>query len=235
MENKLEEVLEVNLESILKIAFQPIYSLKSNEVMYEVLARFYSEKLGEIPTLTVVNFLEKLNIIYKLDFLILKKAEIHLKKNKKIAVNISPTTMLRKEFMEKLLSLDCDLSNLEIEIVEREKIDYNKLSIIIKELKKKGVKIAMDDFPIENSNLENLLKINIDKVKIDKSLLKNIDCDLDKDIYMNIINLLKKMKNEIVIEGVETKEELNFIKKTKADFVQGYYLGKPILESDKEF
>lgn len=232
MNKQFENLLKFNLEDILKVAFQPIYSLEGEIKSYEVLSRFYNEDNDVISTIKVIKFLEKLDIIHELDFLILKKVEKYLKNGKKIAINVSPITLLMDEFIEKIALLKCNLSNLEIELTERGNLNYEKLIIRINQLNKLGIKVAMDDFPMENSSLETLLKTKINKVKIDRSLLKDINCPLGKETYKGIISLLKIMEHEITIEGIETKEEFEFIKEIGVNFIQGYYIGKPILESE---
>lgn len=232
MEKKLEKILKFNLKKLLKIVFQPIYSLDGQIVTYEVLSRFYDEEVGEIETLEAIKTLENLGLIHNLDFLVLKKIKKYLKTEKSIAINISSTTILKDEFLEKVLALGSKIKKLEIELVERGEIDYDELFVRVSELKTLGIKIVMDDFPIENSSLETLLRIKIDKVKVDRSLLKNIDSTLGREVYKGIINLLKAMKKEITIEGIETAEELEFIKEIGVDFIQGYYMSRPILENE---
>lgn len=232
MNKKLENLLKFNLEDILKVAFQPIYSLDGEIESYEVLSRFYNEDNDIISTIKVIKLLENQDTIHELDFLILKKIEKYLKDGKKIAINISPITILMDEFLEKINLLNCNLCNLEIELTERGNLDYKKLTTRINQLSKLGIKVVMDDFPMKNSSLETLLKTQISKVKVDRSLLKDINCPLGKEVYKGIISLLKTMKHEITIEGIETKEEFDFIKEIGVNFVQGYYIGKPILESE---
>ena len=230
MNKQLEELLKFRLEDILKVALQPIYSLEGKIVTFEALSRFYNEENEIISTIDTIKNLEKLNIIHNLDFLVLKKIEKYLKRGERIAINISPSTLLMDDFMKKISLLECNLSNLEIELTERGNFDYEKLIVRIKELNRLNIKVVMDDFPMENSSLETLLKTKIDKVKIDRSLLKNINSNLGRETYKGIVSLLKTMKHEITIEGIETKEELEFIKEIGVDFIQGYYMGRPILE-----
>lgn len=232
MNKQFENLLKFNLEDILKVAFQPIYSLDGELKSYEVLSRFYNENNDVISTIKVIKLLEKQDTIHELDFLILKKIEKYLKNGKKIAINISPLTILMDEFLEKINLLNCNLSNLEIELTERGNFNYEKLIFRINQLNRLGIKVAMDDFPMENSSLETLLKTKISKVKVDRSLLRDINYPLGKEVYKGIISLLKTMKHEITIEGIETKEEFEFIKEIGVNFIQGYYIGKPILESE---
>ncbi|MGL4652189.1 EAL domain-containing protein [Cetobacterium sp.] len=235
MNKKLEKTLRYNLDDILKVAFQPIYSLEGEIKSFEVLSRFYNEKNDTISTIRVIKFLEKINIIHELDFLVLKRIEKYLKFGKKIAVNISSSTILMDDFIEKVTLLSGNLSNLEIELTERGTLNYKKLTERIEELNKFQIKVVMDDFPIKNSSLETLLKTEIKKVKIDRSLLENISSASGKEVYKGIVSLLKIMNHEITIEGIETKEEFDFIKEIGVDYIQGYYMGKPILEKDIAF
>lgn len=228
----LEYILKKDLKEIVKIEFQPIYSAEENKIVsYEVFSRFYSNKIGTVSTLTAIEVLERINCIYTLDFLILEKIERHLLNKKvKICINISPGTIIREDFLEKLIVLKDGFNNLQIEITERGSFSYTDLIYKIIQLKKLGIKIIMDDFPIGSSSLENLLKTHIDSVKIDKDMIKYLESDKGKSIYKSVVKFLKELGSEITAEGVETLEELNFIKEIGVDFVQGYYTGRPISE-----
>lgn len=230
----LEEILKRDLKEILKISFQPIYSLKDNKIVaYEVLARFKSEKLGVIDTLKAIELLERIGNIHVLDFLVLEKIKKYLtKKDKRICVNISPSTIVREEFLEKVEELKEGFESLEIEITERGEFSYTDLVYKIIKLKKLGIKVIMDDFPVGNSNLENLFKSHIDGVKIDMDFLKYLESDQGKRIYKSVVKFLKDIGNEITAEGIETESELNFVKSIEVDLVQGYFIGRPISEEE---
>lgn len=178
-----------------------------------------------------LEYLDKTDSIYILDFFILEKVKKYLiGKDFKICVNLSPKTIIREDFLEKLNFSKEEAKNLEIEITERGEFSYTELTHKILELKKLGIKVIMDDFPIGSSSLENLLKIHIDGVKIDRELIKNLNDAKGKDIYKSVVRFLKELGSEITAEGVELVEELNFIKDIGVDLVQGYYIGKPIAE-----
>lgn len=230
----LEEILKRDLKEILNISFQPIYSLKDNKIVaYEVLARFKSEKLGVIDTLKAIELLERIGNIHVLDFLVLEKIKKYLtKKDKRICVNISPSTIVREEFLEKIEELKKGFESLEIEITERGEFSYTDLVYKIIKLKKLGIKVIMDDFPVGNSNLENLFKSHIDGVKIDMDFLKYLQSDQGKRIYKSVVKFLKDIGNEITAEGIETESELNFVKSIEVDLVQGYFIGRPISEEE---
>ncbi|MBC2854521.1 EAL domain-containing protein [Cetobacterium sp. 2G large] len=229
-EKVFSEISEEELEKILSIVFQPVYSLEKNKIVsYEVLSRF---ALNNISTIEIIEQLEMMDKIHLLDFLVLKKVEKYLKKsNVKLAVNISFKTMLKNEFLSKL-SLLKGTKNLIIELVERGTFDYDDLNTTILFLNELGIKVVMDDFPIGSSNRENFIKAQINDVKIDKNLLKNINQKKEKNTYTNIISFLKTNNSIITAEGVETSEELEFLKKINVDLVQGYFIGKPISENE---
>ncbi|MCQ9626376.1 EAL domain-containing protein [Cetobacterium somerae] len=229
---ELDNILKKDLMGIIKIVFQPIYSLKENRtIAYEVLSRFYNDKIGEIPTLAAIEFLERSNCIHVLDFLVLERIEKYLlNKNVQICINISPATIVRDDFIEKLSVLKKGFKNLQIEITERGNFNYKNLTYKIIRLKELGVKVVMDDFPLGSSNLENLLKTHIDSVKIDKELIKYLKNNKGRSTYKSIVKFLKELECEIITEGIETLEELDFIKGIGVDLVQGYFIGKPISE-----
>lgn len=227
-----EKIVEEDLINYTNIVFQPIYSLNKKKVVaYEILSRFYNDKLKSLSTIKIIEILEKIECIHTLDFLILEKAKKYLnRRDLKICINISPQTIVRKDFLEKFNFSKEELKNLEIEITERGVFSYTELIYKIMQLKKLGVKVVMDDFPIGNSNVENLLKTHIDGVKIDKELIKYLSNAKGKGVYKSVVRFLKELGNEITAEGVESVGELNFIKDLGVDLVQGYYIGKPISE-----
>ncbi|WP_407538012.1 EAL domain-containing protein [Cetobacterium somerae] len=170
--------------------------------------------------------------IHLLDFLVLKKVEKYLKKSDiKLAINVSFKTILRNEFINRLHLLKGS-KNLMIELVERGNFDYEDFNTTISLLYKLGIRVVMDDFPIGSSNVENLIKTQIQDVKIDRNLLRNISQEKEKKMYKGIVNLLKNRESIITAEGVETFEELEFLKKISVDLVQGYFIGKPISEEE---
>lgn len=224
------EISEKELEEILTIVFQPVYSLKKDKIVsYEVLSRF---ALKNTSTIEIVEQLEIIDKIHLLDFLVLKKVEKYLKNsNTKLAINVSFKTILRNEFINMLHMLK-NSKNLMIELVERGNFDYEDFNTTISSLYKLGIRVVMDDFPIGSSNIENLIKTQIKDVKIDRKLLRNISQEKEKRIYKGIVNLLKNRESIITAEGVETFEELDFLKKIDVDLVQGYFIGKPISEEE---
>jgi len=117
-----------------------------------------------------------------------------------------------------------------IELVESEGIEsFDKVDNFIKQAKEYGMKIAIDDFGTGYSNFEYLIKLNADYIKIDGSLIKDIDKDEKLcGVVETIVTFAKKNDIKVIGEFVATQEIYEKIKLLDIDFGQGFYLGKPL-------
>src|SRR5436189_1825090 len=105
----------------------------------------------------------------------------------------------------------------------------------INELKELGVQTTLDDFGAGNFSLNYLKFINLDRLKIDKSFIHNISVDRSDEVMIQaIIDMAKSLNLEVMAEGVETQNQLNFIKEKNCQSVQGFYFGKPMPATDLE-
>lgn len=184
---------------------------------------------------------EKNNFIIKLDEYVFKKVckDIKVLKNKIknmpiISVNISKETLIENNFLEKYLRIlskyKINASEIELEITEGIAIN-NELDIkeILTKIKNKGFKISIDDFGTGYSSLNMLQIMPIDIIKIDKSFIDKIDKFNNNENLIEVIMMIaKKMNLKTVAEGVEDKEQVDYLKKVKCDLIQGYYYSKPI-------
>ena len=157
----------------------------------------------------------------------------------RMAVNISAeqfklsnmTNLVRKILNEAKL----DPEYLEIEITESVLISNTDVIRVINELKKMGVKIALDDFGTGYSSLGYLKKLPLDKLKIDKTFIDSItNSDGESAISKAIISIGKNLKLDILAEGVETKNQANFLMQHHCDAVQGFYFSKPLTSKELE-
>lgn len=121
---------------------------------------------------------------------------------------------------------------LTIEILEHEEItNFQVIKEHIDILKELGFKIAIDDFGSGYANFQYLLHLNIDVLKLDGSLVRDVDTNTNSyHIIETIATFAKKMNIETVAEQVETEAELRTLKELDVDYLQGYYLGKPSFE-----
>jgi EAL domain-containing protein (putative c-di-GMP-specific phosphodiesterase class I) len=154
-----------------------------------------------------------------------------------ISINISPKLFLRTDWLDNILRIieetRVNPEWLELEIVETALI-HNEEAFLsaVHTLKKMGVKISLDDFGTGFSSLLYLKKFNFDTVKIDRSFIKDFLLDSDSMITKSIIYLAHGLKLDVVAEGVETQEQLEFLRQQGCDQIQGYLFSKPLPVDD---
>ncbi len=188
---------------------------------------------------------EKNNFIIKLDEYIFEKVCKDIKKLKNktkkiptISVNISKETLTEKKFLDNYLKIlskyKVNASEIELEITEGVAVN-NELDIkeILTNIKSKGFKISIDDFGTGYSSLNMLQIMPIDIIKIDKSFIDKINrFNNNQNLIEVIMMIAKKMNLKTVAEGVELKEQVEYLKSVKCDLIQGYYYSKPIKLED---
>lgn len=114
-------------------------------------------------------------------------------------------------------------------------VDPNISEYLLNKLNQLGVKINLDDFGTGYSSLSYLNRLPVDGIKIDRSFLMNITKNKsNKVIVESIIILAKQLNLTIIAEGVETKEQLNYLQRLKGRFIQGYYYSHPLSKEEIE-
>lgn len=231
-------------------AFQPKVSLVSNEEIQgaEALARWNSPEIGEVAPDIFIPLAESMKIIGYIDFKIAKEAIKSCKKwivsgtvpgDFVISFNVSMYTFENydvPEIMENLLKkYSLPGKNVELEITES-LISQNLRETLVKlkKLKKLGIQIALDDFTVGHSTAGVLPFLPLDIVKFDRSLLLIMEKEREKGIliYTSLVNLVKNMGFKITSEGIEKKEDINFLKELGVEVAQGYFFGKPMKEEE---
>lgn len=153
-----------------------------------------------------------------------------------ISVNFSKVNLYDNEFALKLTEVikkyEISPRIIEIEFTENSMVDdILYVRPVIDELHRRGFYISMDDFGSGYSSLKSLKDIPIDTIKLDKGfLLYNKDKERGEEILRSLIKLTKKLSLTVVAEGIETKEQLEFLRECKCDIIQGYYFSKPVKE-----
>ena len=157
------------------------------------------------------------------------------KNNIKLAINFSLEQLINKNNIKNLISIleetKVEAKNIEIEITESlVYVDESKIREILDILKDIGFSIAIDDYGKEYSSLNRIRKFPIDLIKIDMEFIHGITNSdgKDKAIVRSIISLSKGLGIHVLAEGVETKEQLEFLKEEGCYQVQGYYYYKPM-------
>ena len=184
---------------------------------------------------------EKNNFIIKLDEYIfekvckdIKKLKNQIEKMPTISINISKETLKENNFLDNYLKIlskyKVNASEIELEITEGVAVN-NELDIkeILTNIKSKGFKISIDDFGTGYSSLNMLQIMPIKIIKIDKSFIDKINrFNNNQNLIEVIMMIAKKMNLKTVAEGVELKEQVEYLKSVKCDLIQGYYYSKPI-------
>lgn len=157
-----------------------------------------------------------------------------------LSLNISAIQYKRPDFVSKLVQTlqkyDVKPSEVELEITESVLIDdFDEITKKLIVLRDYGFKISLDDFGTGYSSLSYLKGLPIDTLKIDKSFIDTLISDANtKIITESIIYMVKKLGFETVAEGVETKEQYEYLKSIECDNIQGFFLGKPMPSSEVE-
>ena len=222
--------------------YQPIFNRNNEIVKYETLMRIkdVNEK-GETVYLSPFLFLDisvKTKQYLQLSNQIISKAFLDLSKTKRqITFNLSFKDILDTDF---IISLDKNIDKLEnenkqrvvFEILESDYIsDYTLLEDFILKYRKQGVKIAIDDFGTGYSNFAHILKIRPNYIKIDGSLIKNINSDKNSyEMVKSIVDFSKALNIKVVAEFVHSKEVYENLLDLGVDEFQGFYLGEPSLK-----
>lgn len=219
--------------------YQPIVDRNQNVIKYETLMRI--EDLNEKDEKVFVTPDKFLGISFKtrqyleLSRIIIEKSfENLLKTNRQITINLSFKDILNYEFIDyidkqmKKLSSD-DKNRLVFEILESENLsDYDFLEEFIKKYKNQGIKIAIDDFGSGYSNFLRIIRIKPDYLKLDGSLIKNINTDKNSyEIVKSIVAFSKTLNIKTIAEYVHSQEIFDILVDLGVDEFQGYYFGKP--------
>lgn len=243
LENSMEEALK-NKE--FKIIYQPKFFTDSEKIAgAESLVRWYKKDRIIMPNEFIPLF-EKNNFILKLDLYIFEQVCKDLAYWKeefdvdlRISVNVSKGHFTNENFIEEYIKIadkyNVNKNNIELEITESATIDKSiDVVKIVNEIKSYGFKISLDDFGTGYSSLAVLQELPIDVVKIDKIFVDKANYNSNKNIINYMVLIAKMLEAEIVVEGVETKEQCEFIKNLKCDIIQGYYYSKPIEKKEME-
>ncbi|MDQ0226381.1 putative bifunctional diguanylate cyclase/phosphodiesterase [Metabacillus niabensis] len=203
-------------------------------------------KLGIIYPDKFIQLAEETGLIIQLGEWVVEHACLQNKKwqdsglkSIKVSVNLSTQQFLKQnlvEFMKKVLDkTKLDPRYLVLEITESMAMDFDYSLNVLEQLKGIGVGISIDDFGTGYSSLSYLKKFPIDYLKIDKSFVRDInDDENDANIVKAIITLAHNLNLQVIAEGVETNEQLQFLKKNDCDHIQGYIFSKPLTSSQIE-
>lgn len=223
------------------VVFQPKVRLSDDEVDgFEALLRWKSCEIGLVSPGEFIPVAESTRLIIPIGKFVLREVFKKVKylllqgyDDFKIAVNLSEIQLREGDLVEYLNSLidefEVSPKYIEIEITESmimKSVDRNIEYLL--ELKKLGASIALDDFGTGYSSFNHLTKLPIDVLKLDRSFVVDmIDNHKSRYVVENMIQLSHKLGITVVAEGVEEKEQVEYLKSIECDTIQGYYYSKP--------
>jgi diguanylate cyclase (GGDEF)-like protein len=215
--------------------YQGIYRCSDGKLEhYEVLMRCIDEDANPISPIHFLPIAKKNKLYHQLTRIVIEKAlKDFANKKASISINLSIIDILDPKIvsfiLDKIDSFD-NPSRLSFEILESEGIEnYQEVFDFIKKLKKRGCKIAIDDFGSGYSSFEHMLNLQVDLLKIDASLVKNIDTNKNARITTHaIVTFAKTIGVKTCAEYVHSETILALLKGMGVDYAQGYHLGKPL-------
>lgn len=223
------------------VVYQPKVDSKTKKIIgAEMLSRFIVEGKYTSP-LPFIEHFENNSTIRYLDIKMLKKSASFLKHlidkkyvshEFKLSINVSITTINAFEpklFFEYVDAYGVSPSQIIIELTERAIDNYEMNFNHLNELKSYGFLLSMDDFSVGHSSLNLLHEVEFDEIKLDKSLVPKDENDFKKvSTFDAILSLVRNTHDSIVIEGVETEEQVHFLDKRNLNVYQGYYFFRPV-------
>ena len=253
LENNLleEQQIESSMHDALKneefkIVYQPKTFTNSEKLAgAEALVRWY--KNGEIiPPSKFIPLFEKNKFIIKLDLYIFEHVCKDMASWKEkynfvptVSINVSKEHFVEENFIDKYVEItdkyNVDRSKIDLEITESATIDENIDTLkILNNIKAKGFLISIDDFGTGYSSLSMIQSMPFDILKIDKVFVDQANLDSNQNIINYIMLIAEHLGVETIVEGVETKEQVDLIRKINCDIIQGYYYSKPLPKEEFE-
>lgn len=245
LEQKVRGAIENNE---FKVYLQPIYDTNSkNPVSAEALVRWVDSNNKIISPGEFIPLFEKNGFITRLDLIVLSKVCVLIRKwmdmgvePLPVSVNISRVDMLNPHIQTDIINIvnkyKVPHEYIKIELTESGfNYDDQRTRSILEGLHNAGFLIMMDDFGSGYSNLNMFKDMPVDTVKIDMNFLRNIDkSERGRIVVESVVSMAKKMGLTVVIEGVETQTQYDFIRKLECEMIQGYYFSKPLPSVDFE-
>jgi diguanylate cyclase (GGDEF)-like protein len=238
LESELRRALE---RGEISIHYQPEFDLKTNSIVrFEALARWTHPVLGSIPPLNFIPIAEECGLIVPFGAYIMERACRDAVSWQKpggrpiqVAVNVSTIQVARDGFFDEVQDILCrtgiDPYLLLIELTESTTLDgVEKVAALIDRFRKIGVSVALDGFGTGYSCLSHLPRLGFNSIKIDRSFLNDLMAHAETRAFaQSIVTMAHNLKMQVVVEGIESDDQLEMIRSLGANEVQGFLLGRP--------
>lgn len=226
--------------------YQPKVDIKTGALCgCEALIRWKKNDTLITPN-EFIPILEKNGIITDVDFFVFEAVCKDIKKwlakgiePVRISTNFSKLHLQDPQFINRIIEIKdaygIDGKYLEVELTETANItEFNIIQKFSEQIRQAGMKISIDDFGTGYSSLSLLQSIKADVVKMDKSFLDNCFNGGSKQFLIDVINIVKHQDEEVLFEGVEEREQFEFLKENGCDIIQGFYFDRPLCHDEFE-
>jgi len=251
-----EKAIEkLTLESSLRLAvrdnefvayYQPQVDVREGQLIgMEALVRWNSPTMGLVAPSQFISVAETIGKMVEIDRLMMQQALQQVSSWRKmglnpgvLSLNLTLQHLLTPDFIPKFMTIlhnsGCDIQQVELEITENHIMSNPDQTIrVLNQLKEIGIRLSLDDFGTGYSSLGHLKNFPVDKIKIDRSFVKDLPGDPnDIAIIKSVIALSEGMNLQVLAEGVETKEQQELLLSLGCYFTQGYFSGKPHAAAD---
>jgi EAL domain-containing protein (putative c-di-GMP-specific phosphodiesterase class I) len=216
------------------VEYQPIYNLNTKSIeKFEALVRIIDENSEIIYPNTFLDIAKQTRLYHKLTRKVIKDAfAIVSNTANEISVNITAEDILDLDTSTYILNSLASIKNPEkvvFELVESEGIEnFEQIGFFVTKIKSYGAKVAIDDFGTGYSNFDYLIKLQADYIKIDGSLIQNLDNNKNHfAVVETIVEFAKKNSLKTIAEFVHSQSILDQLYHLDIDYAQGFFIGKP--------
>lgn len=229
------------------VHYQPVVELKSGAIVKaEALVRWAHPLFGEVSPAQFIPLAEESGMINAIGDFVFREAASTIKRwnagldtRLQVSINKSPMQFNSREqdkWLGYLQQLDLPADCITVEITEGVLLDVSEnVSTKLLEYRDAGIQVAMDDFGTRYSSMAYLQKFDIDYLKIDQSFIKDMATNRgNRAIAESIVAMAHKLGLQVIAEGVETREQLEFLKDAGCDYGQGYFFSEPLCANDFE-
>ena len=239
----IEQALQnADLDAELSMVFQPIVDITTGQVRaFEALARWQSPTLGNVSPDRFIPVAERAGHVRGVTKTLLKKALAALAQwpaDIRMSFNLSAHDLSDSETVVQIIAIinrsRVDPKRIDFEITETAVAhDFKQAQVAVQTLKALGAGISLDDFGTGYSSLSHVHRLPLDKIKVDRSFITDIDSNpVSLKIVKSLTALCTDMGLDCIIEGVETGTQLAILRDLGCRMVQGYYFAKPMAEAD---
>lgn len=232
-ENSRQQLVDRH-EAVLKgerftIVYQPIFDIARRKIAgYEALTRFLDDPV-RTPDVWF-NEAAQIGLQEALELAVIKKALrglAHFPDDVYLSINASPETILAGALDQVLLGYPYE--RLMLEVTEHVSVDdYSLITSVLAPMRKRGLKLAIDDAGAGFASFRHILKLEADVIKLDNSLIRQIDTNTgSRALAAALVRFAEETGSKVVAEGIETEAELNALRDLKVNNAQGYLLGRP--------